>query len=417
MRLTRKTLFCWTSLLTLAWAVSCSTKKQEAVGGTGGSGFQAADGGGIVFDQNAYCNGIFKGQVCGTQSKKADIKTVNMLLVIDESGSMKNPASSAATSTKWQEMKLALNAALTSVQDDINFGLKLFPYAQNGFSSTASVTETCGVPTGQDDVNVDIAPGAGNLQTIINAVEQQTPAGGTPTAKALEQALAYFTAGRGSALAGQKFVLLATDGGPNCDSAVTCDKESCTVNMDRECGNGSPDISLNCCDVAQGADANLSCLDRDAVVGAIAKLATAGIATYVIGIPGSEAYKATLNDMAVNGGVPNAASTDPSIQYYNVTAGNSLTDLTKAFEDITTKLVRSCDIELQSTPSDPSLVQVAMDCDIVPLVTQADSGASGFHIDYSNSPAHVVLTGTYCDRVTTVGAKSLDIIEGCVPPP
>jgi hypothetical protein len=415
MRLSRNTLFFWTSLMALAWGASCSSKKQEAVGGTGGGGFQAADEGGNVFDPNTYCDGIFKGQVCGSQSKRADIKSVNMLLVIDESGSMNKPASSSSTNSKWQEMKTALNTALTSVQDDINFGLKLYPYSAGGLGTTA--VEACAVPTGQDEVNVDIAPGASNLQTIINTVEQQTPAGGTPTTKALQQALAYFTAGKGKDVTGQKFVLLATDGGPNCNEDISsCELDSCTVNMDGTCANG-PGTTVNCCETAGNKDANLSCLDHDAVVEAITKLAEAGIATYVIGIPGSEAYQATLNDMAVAGAVPNTSSADPSIQYYAVSAGNSLADLTRAFEDITTRLVKSCDIELQSTPVDQSLVQVAMDCDVVPLVTNADSGASGFHVDYSSSPAHVILTGSYCDRVSTVGVKNLDVIEGCVPPP
>ncbi len=395
----------------------CASKTVGSNDGIGGASFQTDGGSNAPFDPNTYCNGLFKNQSCAATIKRADLKIVNMLLVIDESGSMNAKASSTAANTKWADMKQALSTALTSVQDSINFGLKLFPYDPNGIGT--DIQSSCAVPTGPDDVNVDIAPGTTNLQKIIDLVNAQTPGGGTPTTSALTQAYAYFTQGKGKDLEGSKWVLLATDGGPNCNSAITCTKETCTQNMDLTCAGGIATTTVNCCDTTGQPNANMSCLDDVAVVKQIATLAGVGVGTYVIGIPGSEAYAATLNKMAQAGGVPNKNGTNGEL-YYAVSAANPLGDLTKAFEDITSKFVKSCDITLSSSPRDPTLVQVAKDCELIPMLPgnkPTEAGADGFFVDYGSNPAHLMLTGRYCDNISTVGATTLDVIEGCIPPP
>jgi hypothetical protein len=409
----------------LSIASACSSKKSESVAGSGGeSGFHAGTGGAntvAAFDQETYCNGLFKGQTCSSTRLEADIKTVNMLLVIDESNSMNSKASDTATDPKWIELKRALRAALTvrAVQDNINFGLELFPYDPNGISASDSAS-SCSVPTGVDAINVPVAPGASNLKNIFDFLDNQTPAGGTPTRNALAEAFTYFTEGAGTDALGTNWVLLATDGGPNCNPALTCDKETCTQNMDLKCADGSPTTTTNCCGSTYGADANLGCLDDTAVVSQINKLALAGVDTYVIGIPGSEAYGATLDKMAEAGKKPNPAGAHGE-KYYAVSAANSLKDLQTAFEEITSKLVTSCDIVLSQSPAQPSLVQVAQDCDLIPMLPgnqpPGDAGTvDGFFVDYRDDGAHLILTGSYCDRISTVGAKNLDVIVGCKRP-
>lgn len=419
------------SALALSVAFGCSSKKSDDTGGTGGAGFvctgssctgDSGPGGssGTTLLPN-YCNGLLSGQTCSQTNLQSDVRTVQMLLVIDESGSMHDPPSATDPQTKWAEMTQALSATLPTYQDNINFGLELFPYDPNGIDIT-SPSSSCNVPSGDPNVavNVPIAAGASNLTAITQFVAGQTPAGGTPTAKALAQAYAYFTQGDGKALPGSKWILLATDGGPNCNSSLSCGPDTCTQNLDGKCGDGT-DPNLNCCDTSTAsgaaAQANLSCLDQQAVVTQITQLKAAGVQTYVIGIPGSEAYATTLDAMANAGGVPN---TSGAHAYYAVSGSNALTDLQTALNTIITQLVKTCDVKLNDSPLDLSKVQTVMDCQLVPALPNnkppaADSGVQdGFYIDYSQSPAHVVLTGTYCNRIMTVGATHLDVIEGCI---
>ena len=390
--------------------------------GTGGA-YSTGVGGGTraTIDPN-YCNGLLANQNCGQSSAMVDVHTVNMLLVIDQSGSMRDPPTWTSAQTKWQEMATALSAALKTVAKDINFGLELFPYSGDvsapgvdGMTTDPSVA--CNVPNVGDPnaaIAVDIAPGLDNLNSVLDVVRNSTPAGGTPTAMALQQAYDYFTQGNGRDQTGSKWVLLATDGGPNCNPALSCNADTCTQNIDCKCGSGCG-TTLNCCAASGAQEFGYLCLDNLAVVSQINKLALAGIKTFVVGIPGSDSYTSTLNAMAEAGKMPRQSGTT---SFYDVSASNSLQDLVDAFSTITTQLVRTCDIPLKSSPPDPTRIIVTIDCKTVsqvPNTTPDTGGADGFYIDYTQDPAHLRLTGNYCTTIQSLGANSLDVITGCQP--
>jgi hypothetical protein len=417
------------SALSLSLAFGCSSKKTNGDDDNpaGGSGFQVGTGGGSNLGgagnagdtslPDDYCGGLLNTVQCGQTRLEADVRTVNMLLVIDLSKSMEKPPLTGAQS-KWQQMKVALSSTLKTVAKDIDFGLELFPYS--GDASAPGVVGDdsdpvigCNVPTGDDPniaIAVDVAAGLDHVNNdILPVLESATPAGGTPTTKALEQAYNYFVTGRGKDLKGSKWVLLATDGAPNCNLGLSCEADTCTQNIDCQCGNGC-DTPINCC-----GGSGFICLDNQAAVSQVAKLQQAGINTFVVGVPGTEKFTSTLNSMAEAGGMPKL--NDPNgNSYYAVSAANSLEDLQAAFSEITTQLVKSCDVELKQSPPDPTRVIVAIDCNKVPPVdsnTPEEGGADGFWIDYGPTPAHLRLTGTYCSTIRTQGATNLDVITGC----
>ena len=381
-------------------------------GNNASGGVQASTSGGSTgFDPNVYCNGIFMDKSCSQTQLAADVRTVNMLLVLDESSSM-NTAPTQGADTKWTIMRQALVAALSPVQDDINFGLLLFPYLATGIpDGSTSAAERCAIP---DDpnlaVNIPIAAGRTNFMRVLDKVGSQKPAGGTPTAQALRQAYAYYTTGDGRSLTGSKWVLLATDGGPNCNATLTCGADTCTQNLDGNCGTSTSPL-VNCCQ-----DNGIVCLDDQASSSAIAQLASAGINTFVVGIPGSEAYAKSLNAFAVAGKQPNPNGLNGE-KYYAVSATSTLQDLTAAFSQITTQLLRTCDIQLSTTPLvSQDRINVAIDCRLQPAVpagSSADAGVDGFYIDYGQDPAHLKLVGAPCENMMTNGAHHVDIIAGC----
>ncbi len=375
-------------------------------GNTGGGSPISLAGGSSSFDPTTYCNGIFKDKSCGQTSLSADVRVVNMLIVLDESGSMNDLAdtNNPSAGSKWTIMNAALTKSLTATKNDINFGLLLFPYG--GDPTKDDVADVCAVPPDASTaINIPIGAGPTTVPSILDKVSKQNPSGGTPTADALNRAYDYFATGDGRLLQGTRWVLLATDGGPNCNQGLTtCTPDRCTQNIDGKCPSG------NCCD-----GYSYICLDDSATISAIAQLYNLGVKTFVVGVPGTAAYASTLNAMANAGKVPNTNGTSA---YYAISAASAQADLEKAFGDITTQLVHTCDIPLSATPLvTQDKVNIAIDCKLqtaLPPTTLPDAGnADGFYIDYNQKPAHLFLVGAPCTSIQTVGATHVDVIAGC----
>jgi hypothetical protein len=285
------------------------------------------------------------------------------------------------------------------------YGLELFPDKDVPANCT---TECCQMPSaGFVDVRIP-----GGVDTIIGAFDTYQPGGGTPTAQALRNALNYFTTGNGSGLQGQKFVILATDGGPNCNDSFTqgCTADVCTNNID-----GNPpgcDTSFNCCDTANGGQ-SIGCLDTSAAVAAVEALAAAQIPTIVLGIPGTESYTAVMDQMAIAGGMPDPQGGDH--KYYAANAANGVGGLTEKIAEITVKLVQECDLQLDAEPPDPEKVAVALDCTLL-TKSGGSAGTGEWTLDTSTAPPTVRLLGDTCTRVQTVGVERVDVLLGCIGP-
>ncbi|MBM4363639.1 MAG: hypothetical protein FJ104_13235, partial [Deltaproteobacteria bacterium] len=334
---------------------------------------------------------------------------VNVLVVLDKSGSMQDPLP-GTSDAKWDTMKAAVGAALDGTKGAISYGLALFPQAADGQPAIpltcADFGTCCGDPAA--GVSVDVAPGATAVPLIEAALDATTPGGATPSAAALSAALDYFTKGAGKDLAGDRYVLFATDGGPNCDDAATCAADSCTTNLDGKCSLTSlPDGGdANCCDAA--FDGKWRCLDASGAEASVTALASAGIPTFVVGIPGSEAYSSTLDALALAGGVPAGAADGGAPRYFAVSASGGAAALTDVLESITKSLIKSCRLELANDPPDRTLLNVEVDG-----VAIARGAANGWELDTKTSPPTVVLQGTTCARVETEGATSISVVYGC----
>jgi hypothetical protein len=387
---------------------SAGTPGGTSGGGTSGAAGSTAAGAGGTAPSNGgsgqgpdsgvqACASIAGLGDCGAQTVGAQIKHPNMLVVLDKSGSTLTKPTGFTVSI-WDGLKTALSTALDGAKDRIAFGLDLFPAPD----VPLECKDKCCVMPSSPDLAVPIEAGATAVPKIVSALNATVPGGGTPTAAALARAYDYFTTGAGAALEGDKFVLLATDGGPNCDSGINCDADPthCTLNLENNC---TSDPKVNCC---KGYPEG--CVDDTATLDQINKLAGAGIKTFVVGIPGSEAYSNYLDQFAVAGQETNPNG-PPS--YYKVDAASGEAGLTKVFTDITTQLVTSCDIELQSAPRDPSKVNVAIDCEVVG--SNGTDGTDGWILDQSTDPQKIVLQGTLCRWVQQKGAQRVDLVFGC----
>ncbi len=375
----------------------------------GGSGGQAVGQGGSIIEvvgRDGGDNG--PDGSCGESRVDAKPRNVNVLLVIDRSGSMAETPAGFSTD-KWTAMKSALGAAVDATKADLAFGLELFPYpADVSKPISVSCLDNCCEMPAAPGIEVPIDVGTTTAPTIATALEMG-PGGGTPTALALGRAYDYLTTGAGKSLTGDKYVLLATDGGPDCNSTLSCGEGTCVLNLDGLCPVKSPDGgAANCCDPQFGgaAAAGASCLDDSATTAAVKKLASAGVKTFVVGIPGSEAYATALDAFAVSGGeaVPSGAH-----KYYQVDASGGVAGLTSVLTNITRTLVTTCSQQLTSEPPDLRLLNVLVDGVRIPQVTSGN----GWVLDETTSPPTVVLTGTVCQQVEETGAESVQVLFGC----
>jgi len=292
----------------IAGVAACSTRSIcgsdcAGPGGMGGGGAGRVDAS-IAGPSGAGLGGAAGwADYCGITRTAAPLPA-DVLILLNRSASMANdiedrsctsidPATGGASlsdcgpNSKWALVTPAIQRMLSASDGAVNWGLKLF--ADPGDAS-CSVSATVQVP-----------PAAGNGPEIAAALAAETNDRGsisngsrTPVQAAVTAAITYFASQNDL---NPKYILLATDGLPDCSSGGTS---------------------------ATGDDS----------AGAIQAIQTAfnnGIATFVLGIAigGMETADATLSQMAVAGGVPRAGS--PA--YYPASTAADVTSALRAVVD------------------------------------------------------------------------------------
>jgi hypothetical protein len=385
-------------------------EEDTAMGGQGLGG-RADDGTGGAYVACATLTAL-EGEDCGFETNQAETLEVNVLLVMDKSGSM-NDTPEGYNQTKWDALHTALSTALGAVRGVVNFGLEFFPATANPNlpipdpCAGDDSNRCCEMPTDSPPtMTVDIGPGHDTVPDILRQLNDAEAVGGTPTAYALSRAAAYFTDGPGAELGGTRIVLLATDGAPNCNSTLSCSIDTCTLNLEEAqgCPPPSDPTASSCCGSRPEA-----CLDADGTLSAIQDLAGQGIQTVVVGIPGSELYQGQLQDFAAAGNFtkPNG---DPG--YYEVTAAGGVDELTATFEEITTSLVTECEVPITQEIPNLNLVNVAVDCEVIPKGTD-EGDADRWFFDNPDSPSRILINGPICDTIQTDGVERIDTVFGC----
>ncbi len=337
----------------------------------GGGGFTFDDGGGPPPAPDA-------GGLCGNQIHEIITNAPNLYFVLDASGSMATTVS--GTATRYDRVHDAAVGLVRNLGPLINVGAAVFPRAEDGDTCHAG-GEVFAVTPG--DAYVE-GQGDGTTTKAFRATTNVDPFGGTPTSATLE-ALAPDL----GALSGETIVLLATDGGPNCNAGATCGPEECIPHVEGQCGEA-------CCEPG-GAAGPEGCVDRAATVTAVSAIAALGIDVYVIGIPGSELYGDVLDEMALAGGAPQFVSP----YYYKV---DNLDTLGTVLSSIASVVI-SCEFDLVDPPPEEGKTNVYLDQELVPY-----SATNGW---YWKEPAVVELRGEPCQRVKGGQVRQVQIVSGC----
>src|SRR5215471_6471464 len=189
-------------------------------GGLGGHGISTGGGGNGEFGDAPTC-----GQhTYGTQNLPG-----NVLIVQDKSGSMANDFNDQMGCTgamcKWPSMTTALNNVVMNTQGTVNWGITFFPTGNNGGNNNCTVTTTGA-----------IAPAPNNAGAVAGAIAATGPSGRTPTRLAVNTAVTYMNTLTDP---NPKFILLATDGQPNCGAGGANDDAGAIMAVANAYNNGA----------------------------------------------------------------------------------------------------------------------------------------------------------------------------------
>jgi hypothetical protein len=256
-----------------------------------------------------------------------------VLIVLDRSGSMYQVprGGGAPTVDRWEPAVTAIDNLTSSLDSQVRFGLLEFP-------SPLDAPAFCG--SGQLVVGPDLKTSAA-IATALSGDPTTKVGGATPTAAALALAKTSL-----ASLPGNSYVLLVTDGAPNCDLALDPSTCACTSDTVSDCrGQQVVDGGVP----PPHPPEPVLCLDDTATIAAVTDLANAGVQTFVVGYDAS-GFQTTLDQMAAAGG--SARTT-----YFPVSDG---TELAQQFQAIS-KYVVSCQYELSAAPPDDRFVSVAVD--------------------------------------------------------
>ena len=290
----------------------------------------------------------------------------DILIVLDASGSMNEDSANDSCSggcganSKWAMLTPGLNQVVAQTDTTVNWGLKFF----------ADTDATCGVGNG-----VAVQVGTGNAGAIANAIAGRTSANGgvtngsrTPT-RAAENAGAAYMAG----LTDQnpRFLLMATDGLPNC----------------------MPGNSDSAADDSAGA------------VTSVMNAAAMGLPTFVVGISTTGLGDTTLSQMAVAGGYPRAGA--PS--YYSVTTANEFVSVLETLVGVAATCTFAVP-EPRNTDTDRAHIGVVING---VEILRDPTHVNGW--DYTSTGMTAVqVYGSNCNAIMNGSATSVQIVFKCI---
>ena len=229
-----------------------------------------------------------------------------LFVVQDKSGSMaKAPDGSTATTSnpsKWSIAQQVVPSLASSFSNRFRFGAAMYPHDTTTFNcSTGTV----------------VTPISSSPSGVQSAYAAAIPGGGTPTAASLQAVRSHLLS---QGLTTPAYVLLITDGLPNCNTAL--DANSCSPTTP---GCGPTPAASTC-----GLGAK-DCLDSQATITAAQQLFAANIKVFVVGFDSTLTAgnnKAVLDAIAAAGGTGSAYVASSQAQLsstLNTIAGNTAT--------------------------------------------------------------------------------------------
>lgn len=315
---------------------------------------------------------------------------VQIVFVIDRSNSMADTLDgrmpAPGEQSRWQLVGGVLEEVLSDADPLLEIGAKFYPRWSR--VEPSSPEEACAVAGG-----IDLEPRRANTGALLAVFSSTQPQGGTPTAEALRAVRDFFATRPASAV--PRFVILATDGGPNCNPDTGVHHTMCLC-------TGDPDMCA--IDPLYGP---YNCIDDENTFAVIhALFGVLGIPVYVIGIddPTRPDLADVLDEMAVIGGRPRGEPGER--RFYSVRDPG---DLRGALTTITESISR-CVFSVQPPPGPSDGVTVRVGDVLVPRDPTRSEGW-----DFTSPDRReLTLFGGACERVAATGEEVVAEVE-CPP--
>ena len=308
-------------------------------------------------------------EACAEIREEAAPLPTSLLLTVDKSCSMADPAdggTDTAAITKWEAASSAFVAFFDDpASDTLKVALRLWP-DPDGCNDTDCDAAACSLP----QVPLDFVGNPAQNLALSDALFNTIPEGGTPVSAALEGAAIWGLQRATAAPNEQVAIVLVTDGEPN------------------------------------GCDENI-----DNIAAIAASSAAAGIPVYAVGIEGSNTAQIDQIAAAGNTGVG-----------YFVGTANAEADLIQALEDIQARSV-SCRFtfptESTGEPLSPDLMRLEYEeaGQLVTVDRVADATRcvpnGGWYLDDNDSPTEIIMCPTTCSQVQAMITVSIEVAVGC----
>lgn len=309
------------------------------------------------------------GGTCATATKRADVAQLDLIMLVDSSGSM-------LANEKWKSMA---NALRSFVQDPraagIGLGMQFFP-------KFAGVNTICDEAVYANPEVTVAAIEETQATLIVGGIESRLPQGGTPMGPAIQGALRFARSWQQGNPNHKVAFVIATDGLP-----------------DESCGFAPAGRAANTLGGVRGQ-------------AAAALAAAQTIPTYVIGV-GSELT--ALNEVAAAGGTTSAILVDTS---KDVTA-----QLVAAFDKIRRSEI-GCEYGIPAPDPGQTLdfnkvnVRFVDELGYVDFlyVTGPDKCSTtdnGWYFDNPVNPSRILLCDPFCGEVKASRIGRVDVLLGC----
>ena len=309
----------------------------------------------------------------------------DVVFTIDRSGSMAlsidGDEMPPPRQTRWFLLRQAMDAALDSVGTRVRIGAKFYP---DPVSMPMVPEDACRTSPG-----IDVAPRIGGASEVIRIFDETVPIGGTPTALAVAAARDELERSEAS----RRFIVLATDGGPNCNPGLDARTCLCTGRLPEDCSE-NPDTG------------RFSCLDDTRTLATLQNtFSIEGIPVYVVGIedPTRPELSDLLDRMAVAGGRPRMVPGER--QFYSA---DSAADLSAALDEITSSIVR-CAFVSPSVPDTDEGFRLEVDGEVIP---RDEMGIEGWRWT-NRAGGEMELAGESCELAQRAGARIIGIVDRC----
>lgn len=331
--------------LALVLAAACSTTSNSTPDGGGGD---------VDAGPDATCGGV---------SLDLTYVAPSFLVVLDRSCSMTADVPGTGK-TRWQIAVEALSTAGATHDNDLAFGLTMFP-------------DTTGAVCAQDAIPLPVAPHNGAamqalLTSALDATATLFPDG--PCVTNIDTGIAQALTDPAIQASGTRYVMLVTDG------AQSGNPTSTAVN---NCGGTAGDTRT---------------------IDTLHHLRQLGVTTFVVGF-GGNVDTAALNSFATAGGAPLAGQK----KFYSA---ESPAELAQAFSSIA-ELAASCEYTVDPAPPDVDKTYVFFGN--TELVDRDASHTKGW--DYDPATMKLTFYGADCQRVQTHAVTDIDVVFGCPTPP